>query len=106
MHTERGMRLSSVKVLGAMAAPAASNATMRCSVASFLHGRLQRIQRLGCVRLQDATLQVHLESVYDVNFDCHALLSDSIYLRVLQCAPVLIRRRCWLRAAARSSSFR
>ena len=104
-HIDTGMRLSSVKVLGAMAAPAASIAIMRCSIASFLHGRLQRIQRLGCIRLQDATLKVHLGSVCKFS-SCYAHLSDSTYLHVLQCAPVLILRRCWLHPAARNSSFR
>lgn len=54
-----------VKVLGDMAAPAASDAPMRCCIASLLHVRLQRIQRVGCIHLQDATLQVHLA------FDSH-----------------------------------
>ena len=68
MRTEIGMRLSVVKVLGAIAASAASIAPMRSSIASFLHGRLQRISSIGCIRLQDTVLQVKLACILCANW--------------------------------------
>jgi hypothetical protein len=67
-----------------MAAPAASNAPMRCCIASFLHVRLRRIQEVGCVRLQDATLQVRAQGGLALKF------AGSVHLHVSRCIPVFI----------------